>query len=142
MPIVVDASVALAWALPDEISTYADAVLALAETEGVHVPELWPREVANGLAIAYVRQRITVEQEQEFIAALFRLTIKLEQPDALQVIREGAAAARQYSLAAYDAAYVELASREGLLLATLDSRMRDAAGKAGIRLFEPASQKE
>jgi predicted nucleic acid-binding protein len=58
MPLVVDASVALAWALPDELSEYADAVLARVETEGLHVPELWPREVANGLAIAYRRRRI------------------------------------------------------------------------------------
>ncbi len=44
MPLVVDASVALAWALPDESSAYADAVLAVAEREGLRVPELWARE--------------------------------------------------------------------------------------------------
>ena len=53
--IVVDASVALAWALPDELSAYADVVLARAEDEALVVPELWPREVANGLAIAFLR---------------------------------------------------------------------------------------
>lgn len=141
MPIVVDASVALAWALPDEISTYADAVLAIAETEGLHVPELWPREVANGLAIAHIRQRITVTQEQEFIDGISRLAIKVEQPKALQIIRNGTAAARDYGLTAYDAAYVELAAREGLQLATLDSRMRNAAIKAGVALFNTASNK-
>jgi predicted nucleic acid-binding protein len=133
---VVDASVALAWALPDEISSYADSVLDLVETEGLRVPELWPREVANGLAIAYIRQRITVVEEQAFIAALSRLTIEVEQPGALDIIREGAATARQYGLTAYDAAYVELAAREGLPLATLDSRMREAAVKAGVAVFE------
>lgn len=46
--LVVDASVALAWALPDEISAYADAALAVVEKSVLRVPELWPREVANG----------------------------------------------------------------------------------------------
>ncbi len=55
----VDASVTLAWALPDESSPYADAVLALAEQEGLRVPDLWAREIANGLAVAYLRKRIT-----------------------------------------------------------------------------------
>ena len=58
-PLVVDASVALAWALPDEISVYAEAVLVVVESEGLHVPELWPREVVNGLAISYIRNRLT-----------------------------------------------------------------------------------
>ncbi|MGO8813252.1 MAG: hypothetical protein ACLQVG_01105 [Terriglobia bacterium] len=52
MPLVVDASVALARALPDEISLYADAVLAVVEQEGLRVPELWAGEIANGLAVA------------------------------------------------------------------------------------------
>ena len=141
MPIIVDASVALAWALPDELSPYADAVLARVESEGLQVPELWPREIANGLAIAYMRQRITIAQEQEFIDALSRLTINVEQLDALQIIRDGAAAARQYGLTAYDAAYVELAAREGLPLATLDSRMQAAAIKAGVEIFGVAGDK-
>jgi hypothetical protein len=53
MTLVVDASIALAWALPDESSAYADTVLAVVERERLlRVPELWPREVANGLAVA------------------------------------------------------------------------------------------
>lgn len=59
MALVVDASTALAWGLPDESSVYADAVLAAVEREGMRVPELWAREVANGLAAAYLRRRIT-----------------------------------------------------------------------------------
>jgi predicted nucleic acid-binding protein len=136
--IVVDASVALAWALPDEISSYADAVLALVETEGVRVPELWPREIANGLAIAYLRNRITDADEREFLDGLSRLKIDVEQSAAIDIIRKGTATARQYGLTAYDAAYVELAAREGLPLATLDARMRTAASKSGVTLFNPA----
>jgi hypothetical protein len=44
-------------ACPDESSAYADAVLAVAERDGLRVPDLWPREIANGLAVAYRRRR-------------------------------------------------------------------------------------
>jgi predicted nucleic acid-binding protein len=121
MPLVVDASVALAWALPDESSPYADAVLAVVEQEGLRVPDLWAREIANGLAVAYLRKRITSTDEKAFLAALSHLSIEVEETSAaLTVIRDGTAAALRYGLTAYDAAYVDLAAREKLTLATLD----------------------
>jgi predicted nucleic acid-binding protein len=135
MPLVVDASVALAWALPDESNTYADAVLAAVERDGLRVPELWAREIANGLTVAYLRNRITFADENAFLAALSRLTIESEAASPLKIIREGTEAARRYGLTAYDAAYVDLAAREGLPLTTLDRAMRKAAEQAGITVF-------
>jgi predicted nucleic acid-binding protein len=136
MPLVVDASVALAWALPDESSAYADAVLAVVEQEGLRVPELWAREIANGLAVAYLRKRITSADERAFLVALSRLSIEVEETSAaLTVIRDGTAAAMRYGLSAYDAAYVDLASRERLTLATLDTAMRKAAEQSGVTIF-------
>ena len=136
MPLVVDASVALAWALPDESSPYADAVLAVVEQEGLRVPELWAREIANGLAVAYLRKRITSTDEKAFLAALSHLSIEVEKASAaLTVIRDGTAAALRYGLTAYDAAYVDLASRERLTLATPDVPMRKAAEQTGVRVF-------
>jgi predicted nucleic acid-binding protein len=136
MALVVDASVALSWALPDESSTYADDVLAEVEREGLRVPELWAREIANGLAVAYLRKRITSADERAFLEALSNLNIEVEQgPSALAVIRDGTAAAIRYGLTAYDAAYVDLASREGLTLATLDTAMRKAAERSQIKIF-------
>jgi predicted nucleic acid-binding protein len=135
MPLVVDASVALAWALPDESSAYADAVLAIVEQQGLRVPELWAREVANGLAVAYLRKRLTSDDEKAFLDALSHLTIDVEEAPALTVVRNGMAAARRYGLTAYDAAYVDPASREGLVLATLDEAMRKAAERFGVIIF-------
>jgi len=86
-PLVVDASVALAWGLPDEISLYADAALVVAEQDGLHVPEIWGREIANGLALAYIRKRITRADEEIFLAAMSRLTIAVERPSPLTVLR-------------------------------------------------------
>jgi predicted nucleic acid-binding protein len=138
MPLVVDASVALSWALPDESSAYADALLAVVERDGVRVPELWAREIANGLAVAYRRKRITSDDERVFLAALSRLSISVEQaPSATIAIRDGTAAAIRYGLTAYDAAYVDLASREGLTLATLDAAMRRAAQESRVAIFIP-----
>jgi predicted nucleic acid-binding protein len=136
MPLVVDASVALAWALPDESSAYADAVLAAVERDGLRVPELWAREVANGLAVAYLRKRITSADERAFLAALSHLRIEVEETaSALAVVRDGTAAAMHYGLTAYDTAYLDLASREKLALATLDTAMRKAAEQSGITIF-------
>ncbi len=136
MPLVVDASVALAWALPDESSTYADAVLAVVERDGLRVPELWAREVANGLAVAYLRKRITTADEKAFLAALSHLSIDVEESaSALTVVRDGTAAAMRYGLTAYDAAYLDLAAREKLTLATLDTAMRKAAEQSGVTVF-------
>ncbi|MGH9432560.1 MAG: type II toxin-antitoxin system VapC family toxin [Terriglobia bacterium] len=137
MPLVVDASVALAWALPDESSAYADAVLAVVERDGLRVPELWAREMANGLAVADLRKRITSADERAFLTALSHLSIDVEEAaSALTVIRDGTAAAMRYGLTAYDAAYVDLASRERLTLATLDATMRKAAEQSGITIFQ------
>jgi len=136
MPLVVDASVALAWALPDESTPYADAVLAVVEQEGLRVPDLWAREIANGLAVAYLRKRITSTDEKAFLAALSHLRIEVEETSAaLTLIRDGTAAALRYGLTAYDAAYVDLAARERLTLATLDTAMRKAAEQSGVTIF-------
>jgi predicted nucleic acid-binding protein len=137
MALVVDASIALAWGLPDESSAYADAVLAVVEREGLRVPGLWPREIANGLAVAYRRGRITSADERAFLAALSHLHIELEETiPAVTAIREATAAAMHYGLTAYDAAYVDLAAREGLTLATLDTSMRQAAQQSDIAVFQ------
>ena len=133
--LVVDASVALAWGLPDEISPYADAVLAVVEHEGLRVPEIWAREITNGLALAYIRKRITPADEQRFLAAISRLTIAVDGSSPLTILRDGTAAAVRFALTAYDAAYVDLALREGLRLATLDAQMRKAAEQFGVRIF-------
>ena len=133
--LVVDASIALARALPDESSSYADAVLAAVERQGLRVPELWAREVADGLVVAYLRKRITAADEQAFLIALPRLHIHIEEAgSALSIIRDGTAAAMRHGLTAYDAAYVELASRENLSIATLDTAMSKAAEHSSVTI--------
>ena len=90
----------------------------------------------NGLAVAYLRKRITSPEEKAFLAALSHLRIEVEETSAaLTIIRDGTAAALRYGLTAYDAAYVDLAARERLTLATLDTAMRKAAEHSGVKIF-------
>ena len=75
-------------------------------------------------------------KKRAFLRALSQLRIEVEEfSAALAVIRDGTAAAMRYRLTAYDAAYVDLASRERLTLATLDAAMRKAAEQSGVTIF-------
>ena len=85
---------------------------------------------------SHTYENITSADEQAFLTALSHLSIEVEEAaSALTVVREGTAAAIRFGLTAYDAAYVDLAVREGPTLATLDTAMRKAAERAGITIF-------
>jgi predicted nucleic acid-binding protein len=74
-PFVVDASMTLSWCFVDEVTPYSRAVLAALETTYAVVPALWPFEVANALALAERRKRITQEGIADFLETLQRLPI-------------------------------------------------------------------
>ncbi len=136
MEIVCDSSVALAWGLPDERSAEAEAVLG--ETNAgsrIWVPALWWYELANALAVAERRRRITEADSAELWDLYGRLQVSTDvNLDAARAARFQSLA-RQHGLSAYDAAYIELAERKGLALATLDRRLSDVAGASGVALF-------
>jgi predicted nucleic acid-binding protein len=137
--IVLDCSIAMAWCFEDEASPVADAVLAsLAEREAA-VPSLWPLEVANVLVLGERRGRITAAKAGRFLSLLSSLPIRVDDYAVHQAISELLNLARLHNLTAYDAAYLELAIREGGDMATLDDRLRQAAVNAGVRLFEVPS---
>ena len=82
------------------------------------------------------RKRITSGDERAFLIALSRLHIDIEEAgSAVSIIRNCVAAAIRYGLTAYDAAYVDRASREKLAFATLDVSMRKAAEQSGVIIF-------
>lgn len=138
MRFVLDCSVAISWCLSDESNAYADAVLILlsADTEVV-VPSIWWLEIVNVLLVAERRRRTTEVQTAEALAVLRALPIIVDANTAERSTSETMALAREYNLAAYDAAYLELARREGLLLATIDNRLSVAARDCGVFLEEP-----
>ena len=133
---VLDSSLALAWALPDETSQQADRFLARVSRESVlWVPALWWYEIANALTMARRRRRVA-EGDALRLGELYgtlpiETDVQLDR-DAVWRLRT---LAEEYALSAYDAAYVELAQRRRLGLATLDRRLIAAARKAGIRVI-------
>lgn len=131
MPFALDASIVLTWAFGDEQHPAADAALdRLAADDGV-APPLWWFEVRNALIAAERRQRLDPAGTAGFLRRLARLPIMLDRiPDEAVVLD----LARRYRLTVYDAAYLELALRRGVPLATADRELIGAAPRAGVEL--------
>jgi predicted nucleic acid-binding protein len=130
--LVLDASLALQWFLEDEGGReYGLSVLASLSTKRAVVPVLWFYEVGNGLLMAYRRKRITFDQIDRFLARLKPLPIDAAEQLPAELL-ELPALAQKHSLTNYDAAYLALAMRLNLPLATTDADLRRAAGAAGV----------
>jgi predicted nucleic acid-binding protein len=132
---VLDASVTLAWCFEDEGGEYAVRVLeALRSSEAV-VASLWPLEVANGMAVAERRGRLDAAGSARFTELVLALPIAVDPVSRSRGLRGAYGLARARGLSAYDAAYLELALRHGVPLATLDARLREAAAAEGVAIF-------
>jgi predicted nucleic acid-binding protein len=134
---VLDAPVALGWIANAPPSPYAVKIKQDLLSEGrAVVPTLWHLEIANWFAIAARRRVIDESQESTLLFALDGIIGRAIETEVSGVsIRQALATANQFQLSAYDAAYLDLALRERLPLATLDQRLRLAAKKAGVELL-------
>ena len=131
MAFVLDASIAACWAFQDEDHPDADLAFHQMRLEEAVVPCLWWFEVRNTLVVNERRRRIAESDTAAFLVSLSRLRIRVDRaPDEGSVLR----LARTHRLSVYDAAYLELAQREGLPLATLDGDLQKAAAGEGVRL--------
>ncbi len=132
MAFVLDASITACWAFQDE--DHPDASLAFVQIRAKEavVPCLWWFEVRNILVVNERRRRIAEADTAAFLLNLSRLRIRVDRvPEEGAVLR----LARTHRLSVYDAAYLELAQREGLPLATLDADLRKAAAGEGVALL-------
>jgi predicted nucleic acid-binding protein len=130
MPMVIDTSLTMAWCFEDEATDDADGVLdRLLEDEAI-VPPLWQFEVTNVLLVAERRSRITEAQTTRFLDLLSQLPIRIDA--SLTDLTALLSAGRRHGLSAYDAAYLVLAERLGVPLATLDERLAAAGRSAGV----------
>jgi predicted nucleic acid-binding protein len=132
MAVVLDCSLALAWGLPDETSTRADRFLARASRDVFWVPALWWYEIANALTVAHRRRRVAAPEVMRLIELYGALPIQTDTLVTPDVARRLHLLAQEYALSAYDAAYLELAQRRALSLATVDRHLLRAARRAGI----------
>ena len=136
MPFVLDASVALAWSFRDEQNAYAHRMLRRLEDDPAVVPVVWMLEVANGLLVAERRGRFTAADVAQVYGTLADLPIEWSDLTLDQALGPVLDLARAHGLSAYDAAYLELAMREGLPLATQDEALRAATQRVGVPLAD------
>jgi predicted nucleic acid-binding protein len=134
---VLDGSVALAWCFADESDAYADEVARKFPDIEAVVPAIWHLEVANALLMGERRNRSDQADTAQWTAYLSSLPITVDEQTGARVFTDILSLARTHKLSAYDAAYLELAVRRGLPIATLDTRLRVAATAAGVPLFNP-----
>jgi len=121
--------------LPDEASDVTARILDKVTEAGAWVPSLWHLEVANGLTMAVRRARISAEFRNSALADLASLDIRVDPQTHSAAWMMTLSLADRFGLTLYDAAYLELALRRNLPLATFDSKLADAGLKAGVGLF-------
>ncbi|HEX3952976.1 MAG TPA: type II toxin-antitoxin system VapC family toxin [Stellaceae bacterium] len=130
--LVLDASVALSWCFDNEATEAGDRLLEQLTEENAAVPSIWPLEVANILALSERRNRITSARTAQFVALLETLSISVDEETSAHALGRVLNLARAQRLTAYDAAYLELAMRLGVPLASKDRDLCDAAERVGI----------
>jgi predicted nucleic acid-binding protein len=134
---VLDGSLALAWFFKDEADRYADAVAGRFPAARAAVPAIWPVEIANAVLTGERRQRSTEAQATKWLGYLGSLPIAVDEATNDRAWGDVLSLARAHHLSAYDAAYLELALRRGLPLATLDDKLKAAASAVGVPAFAP-----
>ena len=135
MSFVLDASVTLAWCFHDERTAETAALLEQLETEQAFVPGLWTLEIGNILLSACRRKRITYASATEFLGVLKDLNIQIDDATAGYGFHDIFLLAHSEKLTTYDAAYLELAMRLGLPLATKDVQLSEAALRIGVKVL-------
>ncbi len=135
MSLVLDPSLALSWYFEDERTVEADALLDQVVDRGAVVPTLWRLEVANGFQTAIRRKRIDAAFRDIALAELATMEITVDPDTDANAWTTTVRLSDRFELTAYDAAYLELAQRRRLPLATLDQRLCRAAVSLGLTVL-------
>jgi predicted nucleic acid-binding protein len=135
MSVVLDSSVTLAWIYADETTEPVREVFQMLSQNGAWVPELWRLEVANVLEMGVRRKRHDAKFRDATLADLSQLPIQVDVETDKQAWGATLHLAERHQLTLYDAAYLELALRRNLPLATVDQEIRRAARTEKVRLL-------
>jgi len=135
LSLVLDSSVTLAWIYSGETTDAIRQVFDAVADSGAVVPALWRLEVANSLTIAVRRRRIDEELRRAALADLILLDITIDPDTDIHAWGATLRLADRFRLTVYDAAYLELAQRRTLPLATLDEELRVSGTALGIPLL-------
>ena len=133
--LVLDSSVTVAWCFKEERKAVTDAIQDRLAAEYAIVPEHWRLEVANALLIGERRKRILAADVTGFLQDLDNLLIEVDNELQSRAFNQILPLARAHGLTTYDAAYLDLALRRQLPLASLDDDLRRAAATLGVQLL-------
>lgn len=136
MSLVLDSSMCLAWCFEDERTPRVLGIIDRVINEGAMVPRLWRYEVGNGLLMAQRRRRLDASRRVDLLVALDAFSISEDNEPESDPWRATVRLADVHGLTVYDAAYLELAQRRRLPLATLDAALRRAAQNAGVGVMD------
>jgi predicted nucleic acid-binding protein len=134
MSLVLDSSTTLAWLYQDEVDPVAEHIRQRVVSAGAWVPGIWRLEVANGLRTGLRRKRIDRDYRDDALITLAMLNISVDPETDRHAWSATLLLADRYDLTPYDAAYLELARRRSLPLATFDSELRSSAEVLGVAL--------
>jgi predicted nucleic acid-binding protein len=129
---VLHSSVARAWVYADETTSTMLELFDEIRIHGAWVPGLWRWEIANVLHLNVRRGRHDAEFRDGAVATLAMLPLKVDAEADRQVWATALRLAERYGLTVYDSAYLEIAARRKIPLATLDRQLREAAVKEGV----------
>lgn len=127
--IVIDNSVFLSWCLGVEDDATATRAMQRVADEGGLVPRIWWYELRNALLTNERRGRLSLQQVSDTLDDSLELGIAIDDEHDASLLLD---IARRHGLTVYDAAYLEVALRRSLPLATLDRRLRGAAETIGV----------
>lgn len=131
---VLDCSVTMAWFFEGEATPAMDSLLdRMNEGMLAVVPQHWCLEVGNTLLLGERRKRASAADSAHFLGILNSLAIETDQETSARATSATLALARSEGLTLYDAAYLELAMRRKLPIATLDGELRTAARRSGVK---------
>ncbi len=134
MPFVLDNSVVSGWYLANQTTAYTNAIAERLERDRARVPSIWELELVNVLHTACIRQRMAAEKAQRIVAQIRSLPIEVDREPVL--CSELLALSLRFGLSSYDAAYLELALRCQVPIATQDEALRAAALAGGVGVVE------
>ena len=135
MSLVLDSSATLAWIYSDETTDPIRRLFDAVADDGAVVPALWRLEIANSLTVAVRRGRIDANFRRAVLSDLALLDITTDDHTDVHAWGETLSVADRFHLTVYDVAYLELAQRRNLPLATLDRELRVAAKSLGLNLM-------
>jgi predicted nucleic acid-binding protein len=134
--LVLDCSAVIAWLFPDEGDPFGLSLIDMIPIMRAHVPVIWRLEVTNALLMAERRGRLTQSDTAELLAIVNSVQTVLDREDLQGRMHQIISLGRAHKLSAYDAAYLELAMRLGVPIATLDDSLLQAAAAVGVKTFE------